>query len=366
MFAAYGCYFPSAETADYNELMQACLSKLEPYSQEQYVLVFFAQPMEHEPSLRWMYDAYKSLARRYRKNIQTLYVVHPSPWFRLLLWLMRNILSSKFARKVKPVDSLDQLAEYVPMEHIFVPPAVTAFEGGHYQPMQQEEPTAVQSTVPTVRIFGAEVERSQPGGGVPKQILRVVAALEASGLRDEGIFRLSPEPVQIEQIRLSMDRGYDVDLSIFPIYTVAAAFKAYYRQLPTPVIPPSTYESLPHLLELDESSRVEYIRSHVLDKMSHQRLTLLALAMRMLRLTAAQAEVNRMPPRNLAAVWAPNLIRCDSLQEEMQMLAVSQRTIEIMIQNASELFDDYDPISGTSIDIKVPDEKARDGPRKNF
>lgn len=47
-----------------------------------------------------------------------------------------------------------------------------------------------------------------------------------------------------------------------------------------------------------------------------------------------------MHPRNLAAVWTPNLVRCESLEEELKFLATSQKFIEVMIGLADELFDD--------------------------
>jgi hypothetical protein len=99
---------------------------------------------------------------------------------------------------------------------------------------------------PAVAATG--VTEAKDEGDVPASILRVAASLEASGLEDVGIFRLSPDPTQIEQIKLSIDRGYDVDLSIFSVHSVAAAFKAYFRQLPGPLIPPTVYRYFPELV----------------------------------------------------------------------------------------------------------------------
>jgi hypothetical protein len=45
-----------------------------------------------------------------------------------------------------------------------------------------------------------------------------------------------------------------------------------------------------------------------------------------------------MKPSNLAAVWTPNLIRCESLQEELRMLATSQQFIQVLIELADDLF----------------------------
>lgn len=80
MIAVYGCYFPDPAHANYDTLLQYgwcsaqdlanddhrdCLERLAPYAETEYVIVFFAQPMEHEPKLSWMYKAYRSLERKY-------------------------------------------------------------------------------------------------------------------------------------------------------------------------------------------------------------------------------------------------------------------------------------------------------------
>lgn len=65
---------------------------------------------------------------------------------------------------------------------------------------------------------------------------------------------------------------------------------------------------------------------------------MLSLVIRLLRKTAANYEQNKMHPRNLAAIWTPNLIRCESIQEEMRMLATSQKFIEVLIELSDNLF----------------------------
>ena len=41
-----------------------CLDRLATYAETDYVIIFFAEPMEHAPPLSWMYNAYKSLERK--------------------------------------------------------------------------------------------------------------------------------------------------------------------------------------------------------------------------------------------------------------------------------------------------------------
>ena len=111
--------------------------------------------------------------------------------------------SDKFAKKVEPVDGLEVLERMIPLDKVFVPPAVTGHDRG-LPPVLEGENEAI---LPSVRIFGAEVERAAPSGEIPNQILKVVKQLEKTGLEEEGIFRLSPDTIQVEQIRMSMDRG---------------------------------------------------------------------------------------------------------------------------------------------------------------
>ena len=79
--------------------------------------------------------------------------------------------------------------------------------------------------------------------------------------------------------------------------------------------------------------------------MNSQRKSLLALVIKLLRKTAAKYEQNKMHPRNLAAIWTPNLIRCESLQEEMRMLATSQKFVEALIEHCADLFGEDDEAS---------------------
>lgn len=91
----------------------------------------------------------------------------------------------------------------IPLERVFVPPVVSGHDR-HLSPIPQGENA---NLLPAVRIFGAEVERAVPSGEVPSQIEKVVRHLAESGLKEEGLFRLSPDTEQVEQIRISMDRG---------------------------------------------------------------------------------------------------------------------------------------------------------------
>ena len=104
---ANGCDFPSPNNVNYDLLLEcvtnvhllyfnlifrSCLAILDRYANRDYVVVFYSAPMEHRPSVSWMLTAYRSLSRKYKKNIKKLYVTHPSRWFRILIWFLSRIL----------------------------------------------------------------------------------------------------------------------------------------------------------------------------------------------------------------------------------------------------------------------------------
>lgn len=152
------------------------------------------------------------------------------------------IFSNKFAKKIQMVKSLDDLQKIVPIKDERIPAVVRGFDHG-LSPIG-EEGGAMEAALPAIRIFGAEVERVEPSGQVPRQILRVVRQLEEKGIDQEGIFRVAADPTEQEQIRMSMDRNYDLDLSVYSPHSLATALKKYFQLMPTPIIPPKTYDAL--------------------------------------------------------------------------------------------------------------------------
>ena len=84
----------------------------------EYTLVFFAGSAEYKPSMTWTLSAYQSLGRKYRKGIKKLFIVHSGTWTRIVLEVAGRVVSPKFARKIKYVGTLSELAEYVPLTQV--------------------------------------------------------------------------------------------------------------------------------------------------------------------------------------------------------------------------------------------------------
>lgn len=185
--------------------------------------------MVYKPKISWMIEAYKKLSREYKKNVKKLYVVHPSWWFKVVLWVMQNIVSSKFAKKIVNVEKLADLAVHLPMGSVVVPELVKMHDEKKGNPPatgsslgtpgnRARERTGVRHSARRRGdvIFGASLiqEADAPGGEaasvneeIPDPVLSLIEYIHAYGIAEEGIFRKSPSTTDIIELKDRLDRG---------------------------------------------------------------------------------------------------------------------------------------------------------------
>ena len=73
------------------------------------VLVLSLSTSANQPDFSWLQHLYYIFENKYRKNMKTFYVVHPSIWFRLAVWFMSPFLSSGFWKKIVYINNLRDL-----------------------------------------------------------------------------------------------------------------------------------------------------------------------------------------------------------------------------------------------------------------
>ena len=59
---------------------------LDKYVDSDYSLVYFHHGLtsRNKPPLKWLWEVYKALDRRYKKHLKTLYLVHPTNFIRVV------------------------------------------------------------------------------------------------------------------------------------------------------------------------------------------------------------------------------------------------------------------------------------------
>ncbi|XP_043089395.1 caytaxin [Puntigrus tetrazona] len=128
VFAA--CYLPDSGCTDYNYIMENLflyvISSLELLVAEDYMIIYLngATPRRRMPGISWLKRCYQMIERRLRKNLKSLIIAHPSWFIRTVLAISRPFISVKFMEKIRYVQSLEELAQMVPMEHVQIPECV--------------------------------------------------------------------------------------------------------------------------------------------------------------------------------------------------------------------------------------------------
>ncbi|KAA0193897.1 hypothetical protein HAZT_HAZT003136 [Hyalella azteca] len=121
------CFLPDRARHDYDYVMDHLfmyvLTALDQLIAEDYVLVYLhgATTRANMPSFSWLKRCYQMIDRRLRKNLQALYLVHPTFWVKTVVVMIRPFVSAKFSRKLRFVDSLRDLSALIPMEQVCIP-----------------------------------------------------------------------------------------------------------------------------------------------------------------------------------------------------------------------------------------------------
>ncbi|KAL1950504.1 hypothetical protein VTO73DRAFT_5628 [Trametes versicolor] len=323
---------PDPREVSYDLLLSRILSYLDLYVESDYTVVFLAAGNRNSPGWNWVWKAYRSLSRKYRKNLKRLYVVHSNFFTKMLFSAAGAIISPKFFRKITYINTLSELAYHVPLTQIDIPPAVYQENLKHEK--QINLPVMSRSDlfgVPLEELMGFDGEK----GGLPRVVKDCIQYLRSTGLHDEGLFRRSPNSVLLKQAAQAYDRGHVVSLETFgDPHLAAVLLKKYLHDLPEPVFPERLYPVIrrcpPPTSDPDDMSSIMYIRETLLPELPPCVYILLSNVLHLLHEVQLRSASNRMDAHNLTVVICPNLVSSSNPMRDVMMCSVP---------NAPTLFD---------------------------
>ncbi|KAK7054514.1 hypothetical protein VNI00_003712 [Paramarasmius palmivorus] len=382
---------PDPRLVNYDILLSRILSYLNLYVESDYTVVFFAAGGKHNPGWNWVWKAYRSLSRKYRKNLKRLYVVHSSFFSKMLFSLAGAVISPKFFRKITYTDTLSDLAYHVPLTQIDIPPAV--YQENHKHEKTITLPTPMPSStfgVPLEDIMGYEGEK----GGIPRVVRDAIAFLRETGLQEDGLFRRSPSSAMLRAAQEAYDRGNVVSLDTFgDPHLAAVLLKKYLRDLPEPVFPESLYPAIRRCptptSDPGDVAAVTYVREVLLPELPPCVYILLSHILHLMHEVSLHASTNRMDAHNLAIVICPNLVKGTNPAKDVMMCSpinftttptspqpsTSQQphqttlgtVIKLCIQRYYEIFDEvHDRAEASAEEYDEMVGGSRDGPGKGF
>ncbi|KAH9480705.1 Rho GTPase-activating protein 8 [Psilocybe cubensis] len=338
---------PDPQVVSYDLLLSRILSYLDLYVEADYTVVFFAAGSKHAPSWNWVWKAYRSLSRKYRKNLKQLYIVHSSFFSKMLFSLAGAIISPKFFRKLIYTSTLSELARHVPLTQIDIPPAV-------YQENLKYERKITMPVPSRSNVFGVPLEDLMgydgEKGGIPRVVKDAIHYLRQSGMQEEGLFRRSPSSSLLRAAQDAYDRGNVVSLEAFADPHLAAVLlKKYLRDLPEPIFPESTYGVVRRCplpsgsseYDAAEMAAVRYVRESVLPELVPCAYILFSQVMHILHDVSLRSEYNKMGSSNLAIVITPNLVKSSNPMRDVLMCNVptpgrggSTSSVNVQLMNA--------------------------------
>ncbi|XP_074836996.1 rho GTPase-activating protein 30 [Carettochelys insculpta] len=208
------------------------------------------------------------------------------------------------------------------------------------------------------RVFGCDLlEHLQQSGQEVPQVLRICTEfVEQHGIVD-GIYRLSGVSSNIQKLRqeFDSDRCPDLNKDVYlqDIHCVSSLCKAYFRELPNPLLTYQLYDKFADAVAIQlEEERLVKIKE-VLKELPLPHYRTLEFLMRHLVHMASYSSQTNMHTRNLAIVWAPNLLRSKDIEASgfngtaaFMEVRVQSIVVEFILNHVEQLFGDA-PLCGS-------------------
>ncbi|XP_045154375.1 rho GTPase-activating protein 30 [Echinops telfairi] len=200
------------------------------------------------------------------------------------------------------------------------------------------------------RVFGCDLqEHLQHSGQEVPQVLRSCAEfVEEYGVVD-GIYRLSGVSSNIQKLRQEFEAEPKPDLRrdvyLQDIHCVSSLCKAYFRELPDPLLTYRLYDKFAEAVAVQmEPERLVKILEVLRELPVPNYRTLEFLMRHLVHMASFRTETN-MHARNLAIVWAPNLLRSKDIEASgfngtaaFMEVRVQSIVVEFILTHVDQLF----------------------------
>ncbi|KAM8838552.1 uncharacterized protein ACB058_015242 isoform 1-T4 [Synchiropus picturatus] len=202
------------------------------------------------------------------------------------------------------------------------------------------------------KVFGCDLleHLSASAQEVPLVLRCCSEFVEQHGIVD-GIYRLSGVSSNIQKLRSEFESDGTLDLNkdlyLQDIHCVSSLCKAYFRELPNPLLTYELYDKFAEAVAIQlEEERLVKIRD-VLKELPPPHYRTLEFLMRHLVKMASYSSETNMHTRNLAIVWAPNLLRSKDIETSgfngtaaFMEVRVQSIVVEFILSHVAQLFPD--------------------------
>lgn len=215
------------------------------------------------------------------------------------------------------------------------------------------------------RVFGCDLceHLENSGHEYPLVLTACCSYIEQYGFNTNGIYRISgvvstinrlraifdEDRIPIELLDTNNDLSRQNDVEPLDLHAVGSLLKLYFRELPNPLLTYALFDSFISTMRndtIDENERIQSIRKLVRRLPPPHWRTLRYLIKHLAHVSEFHAHTG-MTTKNIAIVWAPNLLRTKTLdlgKEALQIVATQAVLTEFLIINCDKIFDREDEL----------------------
>lgn len=196
------------------------------------------------------------------------------------------------------------------------------------------------------RVFSCDLGEHllNSGSDVPMVIRACTEFIEEHGVVD-GIYRQSGVASNVQKLRDDFDCDIIPDLSLYQkdIHCVSSVCKLYFRELPNPLLTYQLYKNFEEAAMSEDEVQL-YQMHDTVQQLPPPHYRTLEFLIRHLAKMSTYHELTGMNVKNLAIVWAPNLLRSKDIEvgscAAFMEIKVQATVVEYLIRNVDIIFND--------------------------
>ncbi|XP_030386410.1 rho GTPase-activating protein 68F isoform X2 [Scaptodrosophila lebanonensis] len=359
IFGIYASRFP--ERSQLEGFVRDIIKEIEPFVENDYILVYFHQGLkeDNKPSAQFLWNSYKELDRNFRKNLKTLYVVHPT-WFIRVIWnFFSPFISDKFRKKLVYISCLDELRQALGLSKLKLPDNICDFDNklSSSRKHSTSSPNAAYSTSTSTSGAQRQQQRMSPTtqfgvtlkfivmnspclNSIPPIVRKCVDSLSITGMIDtEGIFRRSGNHAEIMALKERVNRGEDVDLKNVNVHVIAGLLKSFLRDLSEPLLTFELYDEVTKFLEWrTEEERSRNVTQLIREKLPEENYELFKYIVEFLVRVMECEDLNKMTSSNLAIVFGPNFLWSGRNNTSLEEIGPINAFVDFVLQHHREIY----------------------------
>jgi len=162
-----------------------------------------------------------------------------------------------------------------------------------------------------------------------------------AGIDVEGIYRKSGGTTQIQTVKDGFERApndFDISDPDLDIHAVTSALKQYLRRLPTPLITFEVYDKLLDTTNVADRDKRRDAMQRAVGSLPKVHRDVLEFLIFHLKKVAERENENLMTSMNIAVVFAPTIMRPESLSREMTVTARKNEVVQFLVDNCQAVF----------------------------